>query len=755
MHQPALPAQEKKLPVADIYQDHLEHLKASLARLDALLALGLKQFHRRHQNLETGENRGLFISEAEVAALLRQAPRGGEPKEFPREQALAQHLEVLAREMDEKTSASLAQGRMLTLPLLASIFDLSPWEADALLICLAPELDEKYEKIYAYLQDNLRKSYPTGRLVLDLLCGSFAEEAAARTRLSPQAPLLRYRLLEPVEASGTGSISPLSRALRVDDRVVRFILGDAEPDARVQPFATLVQPEVPDGLATLDRGVSGRLLARAHEYLEKKFPAHAKLVFNLAGPCPATRLAAALAVSRGLGLPLLRLDLEALVREPMTPETALLLAFREGLLQPAIMYVEAGAWAGPGPGGSPPVRVVLFKSIEELSWLTILASSEPGAPPPEFIRRHIFIRQDLTDQAHPRPWELLQAMAGNGHAAIPADELASLSNKFRFTAAQVQEAWDTARNLAIARDGVAYRITSPDLHQAARLISNQNLGQFGRKIRPRFTWDDLILPEDRKNQLREISQYVKYQHLVFSQWGFQRKLSAGRGLNILFAGLSGTGKTMAAEILADELGMDLYKIDLSMVVSKYIGETEKNLARIFLEAATSNAILFFDEADALFGKRSEVKDAHDRYANIEINYLLQKLEDHEGIVILASNFQKNMDDAFVRRLHFTVELPFPDREHRLRLWQAMFPPEAPLAPDLDWPFLAKQFKLSGGHIKNIAIQAAFLAAADSGSIGMHHLILATKREFQKLGKMCVRSDFQQYFDLIKDQEAQA
>ena len=205
-------------------------------------------------------------------------------------------------------------------------------------------------------------------------------------------------------------------------------------------------------------------------------------------------------------------------------------------------------------------------------------------------------------------------------------------------------------------------MTAADLQAACRLQSNRKLAELARKITPHYTWGDIVLPADRLQQLREICNQVKYRARVYDEWGFDRKLSLGKGLNVLFAGPSGTGKTMAAEIMAGELGLDLYKIDLSTVVSKYIGETEKNLARIFDEAETRNAILFFDEADALFGKRSEVHDSHDRYANIEISYLLQRMEEYDGVAILATNLHKNMDEAFVRRMHFTVEFPFPDAD---------------------------------------------------------------------------------------------
>jgi SpoVK/Ycf46/Vps4 family AAA+-type ATPase len=245
--------------------------------------------------------------------------------------------------------------------------------------------------------------------------------------------------------------------------------------------------------------------------------------------------------------------------------------------------------------------------------------------------------------------------------------------------------------------------------------------------------------------------YVKYSSLVYHEWGFDHKLSLGKGLNALFAGPSGTGKTMAAEIIAGELGLDLYKIGLSGVISKYIGETEKNLSRIFSEAETSNAILFFDEADALFGKRSEVRDSHDRYANIEISYLLQKMEEYEGVVILATNLRKNMDDAFVRRMHFTVEFPFPGERERQRIWGRIWPENAPRCQDLDLGFMAHQFELAGGNIRNIALAAAFQAAADGGAVSMAHLVYATRREYQKMGKIIVDSEFGEYARLSQTQ----
>ena len=293
------------------------------------------------------------------------------------------------------------------------------------------------------------------------------------------------------------------------------------------------------------------------------------------------------------------------------------------------------------------------------------------------------------------------------------------------------------------------RVTIEDLYAAARSQSTPILNDLARKITPHYTWNDIVLPPDTQQHLIEMCAYVEHRHIVYDKWGFEKKLALGKGLMALFAGDSGTGKTMAADILAGALGLDLYKIDLSGVVSKYIGETEKNLNSIFQEAQSSNAILFFDEADALFGKRSEVKDAHDRYANIETAYLLQKMEEYEGVVILATNLKMNLDEAFMRRMHFVVDFPLPEEDDRRRIWQSMLPAELPLSPDVDLDFMARKFKIAGAHIRNIALSAAFLAAADGQVVTMAHLIQATRREFQKVGRLITNSDFEQYFDLVK------
>jgi SpoVK/Ycf46/Vps4 family AAA+-type ATPase len=334
-------------------------------------------------------------------------------------------------------------------------------------------------------------------------------------------------------------------------------------------------------------------------------------------------------------------------------------------------------------------------------------------------------------------WRHALQTRGEQDSSLVDHDLQQLAGQFLLTGGQIFDA--VASGLDAAQQS-GRPLEAHDLFSAARTHSNPRLSSLAIKIQPRFDWQDIILPRDQRELLNEMINTVRSRSQVLETWGLGRKLVASQGVTALFAGPPGTGKTMAAEVIARELRLDLYKIDLSSVVSKYIGETEKNLERIFDEAAASNAILFFDEADALFGKRSEVRDSHDRYANIEISYLLQRMEAYDGVTILATNLRSNLDEAFTRRLQFAVDFPFPDENDRLRIWQALFPPGVPTAGELDLPLLARRFKLAGGNIRNILVSAAYLAAADGGRVRMTHLLHGTRRELQKMGRLIADDD---------------
>ena len=420
---------------------------------------------------------------------------------------------------------------------------------------------------------------------------------------------------------------------------------------------------------------------------------------------------------------------------------------REAALQEAALYF--GGFDALLADERRPHREALLRALVRQKGLGFLSGTAPweGVPALEGVP---VLRMELPLPTRAERLELWRrSLDGQASPEVTA-ELGALASTFHFTAETIGDATADARSRARARGTRAPGLTLEDLYAGARAQANRKLGELAKKVQPHYAWDDLVLPADAISQLREICEQVHHRARVFEAWEFERKLSLGKGLNVLFCGPSGTGKTMAAEILAGELGLDLYKIDLSGMVSKYIGETEKNLARVFTEAEAGNAILFFDEADALFGKRSEVKDAHDRYANIETSYLLQRMEEYEGISILATNLRRNMDDAFVRRIAFVVQFPAPEEPERLRIWQGVFPAAMPRGGDLDLAFMARQFKLAGGHIKNIALAAAFLAAGDGGdAVSMRHVVRATRRELQKMGKSVAPVEFGAYTAMLE------
>jgi SpoVK/Ycf46/Vps4 family AAA+-type ATPase len=353
-------------------------------------------------------------------------------------------------------------------------------------------------------------------------------------------------------------------------------------------------------------------------------------------------------------------------------------------------------------------------------------------------------RYALWKDALSEPYEFALRSESPG---ISDEDLGAVVQQFEFGPEEIAQAARYARDLVRLAAGRYAAMDFGNIWQACREIAGQNMGELAQRIVPVASWDDIVLPEDALRQLKEIAAQMAGRQKVYDEWGFGRKLSKGRGISALFSGPSGTGKTMAAEVLAKYLNLDLYRIDLAGVVSKYIGETEKNLRKVFDAAEESGAILFFDEADALFGKRTEVKDSHDRYANIEIDYLLQRMEDYRGLAILATNRRSALDQAFLRRLRFLIDLPLPDLRSRKMIWQKVFPREASL-DGLEYDILARM-EISGGNIRNIALNAAFLAASEGMPIGMNHIMSAARREYIKINKMITESEFGRYYGMVR------
>ena len=716
------------------YVTSWSHLADELKRLDLLIKLQVLAQWKSHPADPLDQFKGLVVSDAEIALLLRrmaEAPEqrdNAEPTE-PDTQEIIEALANLDAEIEGRRLASSPDEVYLALPHLSRVFNLSRFEELCLVICLAPELDRRYEKLYAWLQDDVTRKKPGVDLVLRLAASGPQERLAVRLAFQPQSPLLRYRLVHLLESAPEGRTPLLSRFLKLDDRIVDYLLGTSRIDGRLEGIASLVNGE--SGLAdVLPEETRSRVLRLIGMHFEVAAESRPALVVQVNGADGSGRRALAQIGASEMGLPLLVMDAAKLLEGPLPMDELAWLAGREALLQPAALCFE-NLDALTGNESHKNSTDLLLEVAKECSWVTFFLGERPWKPGES--EDLAFVTVDLPspdDAERVRVWQRL-ASSLEIDAGVDFGELAS---KFRFTQGQIRDALLAARNATLWRPAGEREINRADLSAACRAQSGQKLNSLARKVTPVYTWNDIVLPDQVLRQMREICQRVVHRHRVMGEWGFGKKLALGKGVNALFAGPSGAGKTMAAEIIAQELDLDLYKIDLSGVVSKYIGETEKNLDRVFTAAQDANAILFFDEADALFGKRSEVRDSHDRYANIEISYLLQKMEEYEGVAILATNLKANLDESFTRRLAFTIHFPFPDEPSRLLIWKGIWPGAITLDESVDFEWMSHRFKLSGGNIKNIALGAAFLAASDGGSVTMSHMIHATRREYQKLGK---------------------
>lgn len=698
-------------------------LLPALQRLDSLLAQAITAVPSQNGAASSLDPfRGLYISREEVEHLLVRTP--GEPTLWVNETAA-----------DDSWLDSLADSSRLAW--LQQAFELTSFEVDVILIALAPELDRRYEQLYAYLQDHVSRRMPTVDLVLNLLCPDAASKLERRVHFDANASLIYHDLIYLMSDPSQTHSSLLAQAIKLDDQIVRFLLYQDGLDTRLASFCRLAVSPISLEEIPIATEVRQALPTIIHQAWKK----HQPLRLYFYGPNGAGKRQTAVALAEKFGRPLLVVNLRQALKMDADFAHTLRLVFRYSWFYGPIPYFDdIGALQDNGTSSS---YQQLLDTLAIDTGITIMAGKSAWVPSgrnvlgvtpvpfaiPDFVNRRAF-------------WQTSLAASG---ITLRDSQLDALTGRFRLLPAQITEAIETARNHAHWRiaaqpnedlpplDFVAPTLV--DLFSAARVHSGHDLAALTHKIDPIYTWNDIVLPEDTLAQLHEICRRVAHRHHVFDEWGFSLKLSKGRGVNALFSGSSGTGKTMAAEIIANELGLDLYKIDLSGVVSKYIGETEKNLNRIFNAAENANAILLFDEADALFGKRSDVSDAHDRYANIEVSYLLQKMEEYEGVAILSTNLRQNLDNAFIRRLAFIIHFPFPDAESRQQIWENIWPAAAPVDEELDFSSLAEQFKLSGGNIKNVVLAAAFLAATDETAVGLHHIHNAIRREHQKMGKV--------------------
>ena len=646
--------------------------------------------------------RGLYLSDEAVERVLggRLTPAAPDP-------VADAHLAAVEATAD---AAELA-GASVRLRALTRAMELDVLDVELLLVALAPDLDSRFEQLYGYLNDDVTRRRAAVGMALRL-CGVPEAAAQGRARLTGQAPLLAAGLLA-VEDTDRPL---LSRALRVPDRVTAHLLGDDRPDPTLA--TVLVFPPGRAVVAGAD-ALGGALRRGVRLVYLRESPGGSGQALAAAALAAAGRSVLAADASRLVGEPSPVGVARALVREAQLTGAGLIVEPTESLVAEAPVVLRLLAAA--------PIAVLL---VGAASWDPRWADEPPlqlNAAPATAAERGTAWGAALDGWLDPH----LDPTAATAQFLLGPQHIERAAR---------------AATLHADLDGTVVGIGH--LRQGAREQNAAGLERLARRIEPAVGWEDLVLPEPTLRALRELTARARHRDQVLDEWRMRPGGGRGRGIAGLFAGDSGTGKTMSAEVIAADLGLDLYTVNLATVVDKYVGETEKNLERIFTEAAGVNGVLLFDEADAIFGKRSEVRDAHDRYANIESAYLLQRMESFDGLAILATNLRANLDDAFTRRLDVVVDFPMPDESLRRALWDRCLGVSLPRSDDVDLDFCAAAFELSGGNIRSVAVSAAYLAAAAGRPVAMTDLVTAVATEYRKLGRLCLDREFGPYRAMV-------
>lgn len=734
INEPERPGREAKFERAgEPYESQWELCGDLFAALDYRLYLTYKYHSWVGPSGELKNMLGIVVSREEFEYNLKKAAQLGISSQIDESEAGELRL------YDEYIAGRVRASDCESIPLLAAAdhLELDEFRVKCFFCAYISSLDPKYEKLFAYLQDDITRKYPT----VSLVCRLFAD---SDDRLEELGTAFSYSESGAVNFAGLFMRDELLRGeLRLCGDVVEYLssgkisekpgitLFDGLYDGGAHKEILSVQLDIAKRLDALyedsDGGERTAVELIGDEGCGKSFQIR-QLMFRKSDKCVFADAAA-------LDYDPAKLDRAVFIAEltdsficfegfSKTDKTRI--SSDEPDIQSsdddkkALAYIESVKLANP----------VFFICCEE-------------SPHSSFGGIVVEIPLPALD-CDERMTLFTQYLRGIEPVDTTIEELAS---KFRFTAGQISRACGQVRGL-LELEG-KNKAPRALLHRCCYAQTVHRLDRLAVKVEAKFTWDDVVLPESQKALMREACLHIEYAHKVLGVWNFGGKISYGRGLSMLFSGAPGTGKTMCAQVIAGQLGMELYKIQLSQIISKYIGETEKNLQAVFAEAKKSGSILFFDECDSLFGKRGEVRDSNDRSANIEVAYLLQQIEDYDGVCILATNLLQNIDSAFMRRITYVIHFPFPDAAMREEIYRRTLPKEAPVSDDVDFAFLGRKINLSGGYIKNIVLNAAFIAAGEKdGKIGMRQLVRSAVNELRKNGIVVVREDFEEYADLV-------
>ena len=718
---------ENITPVSWLDANHA-YLQLEMRRLRLMFARKIRWLRWNWQQDPLGASHRLVISDALADRLLSGDDEIDESRFYSEDTeciSLTAALQEIETELGPRRAQLTEDGAIPALEALARLFGLNSLERDVLLLCFAIEDDPSFAVLAAYVQDRVNARHATPELVFSVLCHDADTKQMARNALLASAVLRRFKLIRQGE-DALATVGAL-QVLRVDERICDYIRGHNRLDGKVAHLLRLVpaQPVV---------GVHRELVERLCHWAEASggLP---WAPFHLMGPPGVGKQAIAREFCARFGVQLHALDPKRLPASETERHELMHLMERETAISRTAIFIDVTDI----DANDRPTADATRDWLEHLAGIVFIGTRDRYQ-----LRRQVnYVAVPKLDAAEQSQiWrESLQRFKNSVDGQIEP-----LVQQFSLGPTAIPNAVASAVARAQRRDG-DFLLLADDLWQTCREQIGRELDALAQRLTPCYTWDDIVVSEDVMKQLHEISEQVAMRAEVYDRWGFGARLPRGRGISALFSGPSGTGKTMAAEILANALQLDLYRIDLAGVVSKYIGETEKNLRNVFDAAEQSGAILFFDEADALFGKRTEVRDSHDRYANIEVNYLLQRMEDYRGLAILCTNRRSALDRAFMRRLRFVVEFPFPDGEKRRQIWSKVFPKDTPVV-GLDLDELAR-FEISGGNIRNIALNAAFLAAGERASVQMPHLLRAARREYAKIDKLLTEAEFGTQYGLMK------
>ncbi len=702
------------------YMTAADHLADLQLLIDDALIRALNRISVE-QPVESGAALADLIAAA-VAAFTGPPPQPGDP--------LPDYDAIMTNEIGPKVADALSRNVPMPIRKLQLAFNLSNLELLLLGAAMSPDSTNAYSTAFTAINFGAKRAYATVHALLQLFGASQSLAEPVRRALEPDAKLRRWKFLELQESPGPA----LFWKLQPDRRLALLALGEMQPDPALSSCVFIPANETTIEELNIAESTRAKLSAAVPLLADDN---RSKLLYFY-GQQGAGKLTAAVALAAAAGRATVWLDIRRMLNSDLDSRSVILRALRDSASFSALFVVTDIHLLRDASGAAPLLNWLFELQENAVAPLVLTGEQKPDAALPGYsLATEIeFLTPDVNQRIE--IWQ--DALTAVETAADLS--ISELAQTFLFTAGQIVRAVERAAGIAPIGESQRPVVSKRDLLLACRKESNRRLAEVAVKIESVFTWDDLILPDETRAQLQEICARMEHRELVYAQWGFERVLGGSPGQYALFYGPSGAGKTMAASVIARELNLDIYKVDLAAVASRSVGETEKNLARLFQEGEDCNAILFFDEADFLAGSGADSPDSPERRTNIEVGYLLQKMDEYSGLTILACNQLDRIDDALKRRLQSVIEFPFPDRTERERIWRLAFPAEAPLAEEPNFALLASRLRLTGAGIKNAALTSAFFAAEEDSAISMEHILRAVRREYEKEGRSFVEADLE-------------